>query len=399
MKTRALEGLQVLELGTLIAGPFAARLLGDFGAEVIKVEPPGSGDPLRQVRERWAGHPLWWLIQSRNKKSVTINLRRPEGQEIARRLIAGVDVLIENFKPGALERWGLGWEQLHGVNPRLIMVRISGFGQTGPYREKPGFGSVAEAIGGLRYITGYPDLPPVRVGISLGDSIAAFHAVLGTLVALYRRDVIGTGEGQLVDVALYESVFNLMEGMLPEYDALGKVRERTGAALPGFVPSNTYRCKDDRYIVIGGNADSVYRRLMNAIGREDLADDPRFQTGPHRAKAAELLDGAIEEWTQQRTLQEVAETLDSAEVPCGPIYSIADIANDHHYQARGMFEEWELPGAGWIKLPTIVPKLSETPGLVEWVGPRLGAHTEEILKARLGLTNEEFASLLEAGVI
>jgi formyl-CoA transferase len=393
--TSALEGLKVVELGTLIAGPYCARLLAEFGAEVVKVETPGEGDPLRKWRKLHEGNSLWWYAQARNKKSVAINLKDPDGQAVVRKLAEGADVVVENFRPGTLEKWNLGYERLAAANPGLVMVRLSGFGQSGPYRDQPGFGAIGESMGGMRYITGYPDRAPVRVGISIGDSLAAMFGVIGALSALRHRDK--TGRGQVVDVALYEAVFAMMESMLPEYAYDGSVRERTGAALPGIVPSNTYRCGDDRYIVIGANADSIFKRMMRAIGRADLADDPTLASNEGRVKRTEELDRVIGEWTASVTLDEALEVLARAEVPSGRIYSIADIVADPHFAARGMFERHQA-GTQEVVLPGIVPRLSQTPGRTRWIGPRLGEHTDEVLGGA-GYGPEEIASLRGRGVI
>ena len=392
----ALAGLRVIEMGTLIAGPFAARLLAEFGAEVIKIEPPDGGDPLRRWRKLHQGTSLWWFLQARNKKSVTVDLKTEAGQQIVRELGATADVLIENFRPGTLEKWGLGWERLSGLNPRLIMVRISGFGQTGPYRDQPGFGAIGESMGGLRYLTGYPDRPPVRVGVSIGDSIAALHGVIGALAALRHRD--RTGKGQVVDVALYEAVFNLMESLLPEYGMFQMVRERTGSSLPGIVPSNTYVTRDGKYVVIGANADSIFKRMMRAIGREDLADDPGLAHNDGRVARTEEIERAISNWTACHDLGEILHVLGAAEVPSAKIYDIADIVADPHYQARGMIERLRLADGKELLAPGIVPKLSDTPGTTEWPGPELGAHTSEVLGA-LGYDAEQVAKLRRDGVI
>lgn len=394
-----LSGLKVLELGSLLAGPYAARLLAEYGAEVIKVEPPDGGDPLRVWRVVHEGTSLWWYSQSRNKRCITLDLSKPRGQELARRLAARADVLVENFRPGTLERWGLGWDDLHRLNPRLVMVRISGYGQTGPLRDKPGFASIAESMAGLRYITGYPDLPPVRVGVSIGDSIAGLFAVIGALGAIYNRDVLATGEGQMVDVALYEAVFALMESMLSEYDFAGIVRERSGAAMPGITPSNTYPCRDGKYVIIGGNSDSIFRRLMEAVGRPDVAADPRFADNAGRSRQGDYLDGLITDWTSQHTLEECVSTLDAASVPVGPIFSIADIVRDPQYAARGTIEEVDAPGIGKLKVPGIVPQFSGTPPSTAWPGPPLGAHNAEVYQGILGLSESELAELKVEGVI
>ena len=390
-----LAGLKVVEMGTLIAGPYCARLMAEFGADVVKIEAPGDGDPLRKWRKLHEGNSLWWYAQARNKRSVAVNLRDPEGQDIVRRLARGADIVVENFRPGALEKWNLGYEALSDGNPGLIMVRLSGFGQTGPYRDQPGFGAIGESMGGMRYITGYPDRPPVRVGISIGDSLAAMFGVIGALTALHART--GSGRGQVVDVALYEAVFAMMESMLPEYAHDGSVRERTGASLPGIVPSNTYLCGDGRYVVIGANADSIFKRMMRAIGRQDLAEDPALATNEGRVKRTAELDRAIADWAVGVDLEEALAVLAKAEVPSGKIYSIADIAADPHFAARGMLERHAL-GNREIVLPGIVPKLSATPGRTRWIGPRLGEHTDTVLRD-LGIDPEAIAALRSRGVV
>ena len=395
----ALQGVRVLEIGQLLAGPFAGALLASFGAEVIKVESPKGGDPLRTWRKVYKGTGLWWSVLSRNKKCITLDLRQPQGQNLARRLAKNVDILLENFKPGTMEKWGLGYDELKKQNPRLIMVRVSGWGQTGPYASKPGYASVAEAMGGLRHVTGYPDRPPVRPNLSLGDTIAGMHAALGALMAVYHRDIHKRDHGQVVDVAIYEAVFNMMESMLPEYDKLGYIRERQGAKLPGIVPSNTYICKDGKYIVIGGNGDAIYKRLMNAIGRKDLAEDPRLEHNEGRVEHEEMIDSAITAWTKGHTYREVFNVLEAAAVPCGPIYSIAEMVQDPHFNARGLFEELEISNGEKLKIPRIVPLMSETPGRTEWAGPALGTHNEEVYGQQLGLTKEELNTLQQQGVI
>ena len=392
-----LLGVRVLELGTLIAAPFAARLLGEFGAEVVKIEMPGDGDPLRRWRKIHNGASLWWRLQSRNKKSVSVNLKSPEGQEIVRRLAAEADVLIENFRPGTLEKWGLGWDELHKLNPKLTMVRISGFGQTGPYRERPGFGAIGEAMGGIRYTTGDASSPPARVGVSLGDSLASLHAVIGALMSVLRVKT-GQGEGQMVDVSLFESVFNLMESLVPEYDMFGHVRARSGGALPGISPSNTYPTADGGFLVIAGNGDSIFRRLMVAIGREDLASDPQLRSNDGRVAHSDLLDAAIADWSRAHGVKEAMAILDAAAVPNGRIYSVADIVEDPHYAARGMIVPSVLPDGSEVKMPGVVPKLSETPGGVRWLGPELGEHTRAVL-GDLGFPENELDELTSRGVI
>jgi formyl-CoA transferase len=386
-------------MGQLLAGPFASVLLGWFGAEVIKIEQPGEGDPLRTWRSVYKGTALWWYILGRNKKSVTVNLRTPEGQAIVRRLIDKVDVVVENFKPGTMEKWGLGYEDLKKINPRIIMARVSGWGQDGPYSGKPGFASVAEAVGGLRFVTGYQDSPPVRPNLSLGDTLAGLHAALGILVAIYHRDVVGSGVGQVVDVALYESVFNMMEGIVPDFDKLGVVRQREGNRLSGIVPTGTWRCSDDKYVVIGGNGNSIFRRLMTAMGRPDLASDGKLEHNNGRVAHADLIDEAIAAWTQQHSLQEVIDILEKAGVPVGPIYSVADMIDDPHFIARGLFETHSLPDGTTVKLPALAPKLSATPGETQWIGPELGAHNAEVLGKLLGISGDELRRLVEQGVV
>jgi crotonobetainyl-CoA:carnitine CoA-transferase CaiB-like acyl-CoA transferase len=400
-RERPLEGLRVLEFGSLIAGPFATRIMAEFGAEVIKVERPKVGDQLRVWRyvDPRTETSLWWALQSRNKKLVTLNLGHPDGQALAKRLAAEADILVENFKPGTLEKLGLGWEALRELNPRLILVRVSGYGQTGPYKDRPGFANIGEAMGGIRYVTGEPGRAPVRSGISLGDSLASLYAVIGALMAVHARDVLGTGEGQVVDVALYEAVFNLMESLIPEYDVAGIVRERTGSSLPGITPSNTYCSGDGSYVAIGGNSDAIFKRLMKAIGRPELGEDPRYRTNADRTEHADELDSLIEDWVRQHTTEEIMWSLEEAAVPVGPIYSAEDIVEDEQYHARDMLLETEIEGIGTVKMPGLVPKLSETPGGVEWYGGPLGAHNEEVYGGLLGLSTEEIERLSEEEVI
>lgn len=395
---RPLQGIRVIELGSLIAGPFAAKTLGEFGADVIKIEPPGMGDPLRSWRTpAGGGESMWWHVQSRNKRSVALDLRQPEGQELVRRLAAEADVLIENFRPGTLEQWGLDFETLSSLNPRLIMLRISGYGQTGPLRDLPGFGVIAEAMGGLRHITGTPGQPPVRPGISIGDSLAALHGVIGVLMALYHRDARG-GCGQVVDVALFEAVFNMMEGALPEFDRYRMVRQPAGSALPGVAPTNAYPCEDGRYVLIAGNGDSIFRRLMHLIGREDLGGDPRLASNPGRVGHMATIDAAIARWTRQRGLDEALHALAAARIPAGKIYTIEDIAGDPHYQERDMLRTIQLRDGSQLQVPGVVPKLSRTPGGFEGGGPGLGEHTDEVLRST-GLSDSSLADLRDKGVI
>ncbi|MEW5714831.1 CaiB/BaiF CoA-transferase family protein [Pseudomonas sp. SB113] len=395
--TAPLNGIKVIEIGTLIAAPFAARLMAEFGAEVIKIEALGQGDPLRKWRKLHEGTSLWWYLQSRNKKSLALDLKSAEGLSLIKQLLGDADVLIENLRPGGLEKLGLGWDVLHALNPQLTLVRISGYGQTGPYRDRPGFGAIGEAMGGIRYTTGNPDSPPARVGVSLGDSLASLHGVIGALMSLLRVKT-GQGDGQIVDVSLAESVFNLMESLVPEYDMLGHVRERSGGALPGIAPSNTYLTADGAYVVIAGNSDPIYKRLMTTIGRVDLAEAAEFAHNDGRAAKSGLLDAAITHWTSSLPIEQVLSALEAAEVPAGRIYSVADIVSDPHYQARDMLLDAQLPGGVSVKMPGIVPKLSETPGAVNWQGPSLGQHTDDILGS-LGLTVADIQRLKTSGVV
>ncbi len=392
-----LAGVKVLELGQLIAGPFAARMLGEFGADVIKIEPPGGGDPLRAWRKLHKGTSLWWYVQARNKRSVAIDLRSAEGQELVRRLAREADIVVENFRPGTMEKWGLGYDALAEHNPGLIMVRVSGFGQTGPMRDQPGFGAIGESMGGLRYITGYPDRPPVRLNLSIGDSVAGLHAVIGALMALRHREIRG-GKGQVVDVALYESVFNLMECTVPEYAMYGVVRERTGSNLTGIVPSNTYVSRDGMNIIIAANGDNIFRRLMQAIGRSDVGEDPRFAHNAGRATEADYIDGVIGDWCAGLDAVEVMRFLKAADVPHGKIYSAADIMQDEQYRARDMILDTMLQDQTPLSMPGIVPKLSATPGAVTSIGPAIGAHTREVLRES-GFSDAEIDKMRERGVI
>ena len=391
-----LKGIKVLELGSLIAGPYASALLAQFGAEIIKVEPPVEGDPLRKWRKLHEGTSLWWYTQSRNKKSLTLDLKQEEARDIVRRLAADVDIVIENFRPGTLEKWGLGWEDLSAINPKLVMVRISGYGQTGPYSQRPGFAAVAECMGGLRHVTGFPDRPPVRTGVSLGDTLASLYGAIGALLAMHHVKV-NQGMGQFIDVALYEAVFAVMESLVPEYSAFGFVRERSGSSLPGIAPSNTYLCGDGSYAVIAGNGDGIFKRLMTAMGRADLAEAPALAHNDGRVAHIDMIDAVISDWTGARTQDEVLAVLQAADVPCGRVYTAADIVEDEHYRARGMVEHHTLPDGQPVDMPGIVPKLSGTPGQTFWVGPKLGEHTDEVLGA-IGLSADEIAGLRKRGV-
>ncbi len=396
MSEQALSGIRVLEVGQLLAGPFAGTILGYFGAEVLKIEPPGNGDPIRNWRLLDKdGTGYWWRSLGRNKKSVTANLRTEAGREILKRLMLTADVVIENFKPGTMEKWGLGPEDIEPHNPQLIYTRISGYGQSGPYSRKPGYASVTEAFSGFRYLNGYPDEVPVRPNLSLGDSVAGIHAVLGILLALLARN--NNSRGQVIDVALYEAMFNLMEGVVPEYDGAGAIREPAGSTLTGIVPTNTYLCRDGKHVVIGGNGDSIYVRLMTAIGRADLANDPALGSNAGRVAQQQLIDAAIGGWTSAHNSAEVITTLEAAEVPVGPIYSIEDAFNDPHYEARGMFEDVETP-TGTLKIPAILPKLSLTPGQTTWAGGTVGSHTDEVLGS-VGFDEDALATLRDRGDI
>jgi len=392
----ALAGLKVLELGQLIAGPFAAKTLADFGAEVVKIEPPGAGDPLRKWRLLKNGTSVWWQVQSRNKRSLALDLRTPEGQDVVRKLALEADVLIENFRPGAMEGWNLGPDELLAANPKLIVLRISGYGQTGPYRNRPGFGVVAEAMGGLRHLTAEPGRVPVRVGVSIGDTLAALHGVIGILLALQHRHA--SGRGQVIDVALYEAVFNCMESLLPEYSAFDAVRGPAGSALPGIAPSNAYRCNDGGHALIAGNGDSIFRRLMTLIGRDDLAADPALADNAGRVARVAELDDVIGAWTAQRSVDEVMAALDGASVPAGRIYSVADIAADPHYQARGMLDQVHMDDGSTLTVPGIVPKLSATPGRHLRNAPTLGQDSGDVLR-EIGLTDAQIVALRERGIV
>ena len=394
--TEPLSGLKVIELGQLIAGPFAAKTLSDFGADVVKIESPGAGDPLRKWRLLKDGTSVWWQVQSRNKRSVALDLKNPQAQEIVRQLAASADILIENFRPGAMEGWGLGPDELLKLNPRLIMLRISGYGQTGPYRDRPGFGVVAEAMGGLRHLTAEPGRVPVRVGVSIGDTLAALHGVIGILMALHERQ--RSGAGQVIDVALYEAVFNCMESLLPEYSAFGAVRGAAGSALPGIAPSNAYKCADGGYALIAGNGDSIFKRLMQTIARPDLGGDPQLADNSGRVARVAELDDAIGQWTAQRSVDDVLAALDQASVPAGRIYSVADIAADPHYKARGMLQEVQMNDGSLLTVPGIVPKLSRTPGSHRRNAPHIGQDTDAVLRD-MGLSPEQIQSLRNQGIV
>ena len=393
-----LGGIRVLEMGQLIAGPFTTAMLGYFGAEVIKIEPPGSGDPLRKWRLVEDGTSLWWRSLARNKKCITLNLREEQGRRIAGQLARQVDVLVENFRPGTMEKWGLGPADLETDNPGLVYTRISGYGQTGPYASRPGFASVCEAIGGFRYLNGFPGEAPVRPNLSMGDTVAALHGVIGILMALLHKGRLGGGRGQVVDVAIFESVFNMLESTVPEYHAAGVVRQPSGTTLTGIVPTNTYRCADGRLVIIGGNGDSIFQRLMRTAGRADLAEDPRLGDNTGRVAHEQEIDQAISAWTQTQELETVLEQLAKAAVPSGPIYSVADMFTDPQFEARGLFEEVSYEGKS-LKIPAMAPKLNGTPGATAWPGPALGAHNEEILCGVLGYTSEELTALKEQGIV
>ena len=396
LSTGALAGLRVVEMGQLIAGPFVGKTLGDFGADVIKIEAPGGGDPLRGWRLVKDGTSVWWQVQSRNKRSIALDLRAKEGQDIARQLIAEADVLVENFRPGTLEGWGMGWDDLQKLNPGLVMLRISGYGQTGPYKDRPGFGMIGEAMGGLRHLTGEPGRVPVRCGISIGDTLAALHGVIGVLTALYHHKVNG-GPGQVIDVALHEAVFNVMESLIPEYSAFGAVREPAGSALPGIAPSNAYPCSDG-VVLVAGNGDSIFKRLMTAIGREDLGQDPQLATNAGRVQRVAEIDAAIGAWTAPRAVEDVLSALEAASVPAGKVYTAADIAADPHYRARDMLLQQRTRDGFEVMVPGVVPKLLGTPGQLRIPAPRLGEDTDAVLR-EIGLSAEQIAALRERGVV
>lgn len=398
MKEKALSGIKVLELGQLMAGPFAGTLLAYFGADVIKIEPPGKGDAVRGWRAIEGDTSLWWYSLGRNKRSVTVNLKSDEGREIVRRLAEKVDVLIENFRPGTMEKWDLGPNELRAKNPSLIYARVSGYGQDGPYSSRPGYASVCEGMGGLRYVNGFPGQPPVRQNLSLGDSLTGLHTAFGILLSLFCRDRREGRTGQIVDVAIYEAVYNMMEAVVPEYDRLGMVRGPSGTTITGVVPTNTYPSRDGKYVIIGGNGDSIFRRLMHAAGRPDIAEDPELKDNPGRLAQQDRIDGAISDWTRTLEASEILAILEEAQVPAGPINSVEDMMNDKHFQARGLFEE-VIVGGRPLKIPAIIPKLSETPGGTEWPGPTVGEHTREVLGEYLGLSDDDIGKLSGEGII
>ena len=396
--TGPLQGIRILELGQLIAGPFTTTMLGYFGAEVIKIEPPGIGDPIRRWRSMKGDTSLWWYSIGRNKKSVTVDLRHPDGQDVVRELAAHCDVLVENFRPGVMEEWQLGPEDLKATNPDLVYTRISGYGQTGPYAEKPGFASVCEGISGFRHLIGFPGEAPVRPNLSLGDSIASLHAIIGILMALNARDR-GVHKGQVVDVALYETMFNMLESVVPEYAEEGIIREASGTTLTGIVPTNTYRCQDDKFVIIGGNGDSIFKRLMTEIGRDDFAADAAMADNAGRVVHQQKIDDAISLWCSQHPIQSVIKRLEAVIVPAGPIYNAEDMANDPHFQARGLFEKVAIDASNNVTIPGMCPKLDGTPGGTQWAGPKLGQHTDQVLRELLNMSADKLESLKNNAVI
>ena len=396
---KPLQGLRVIELGQLLAGPFAGCMLGYFGAEVIKVEPPG-GDPIRNWRELKDGTSLWWRSLARNKKCISVDLKTNKGRDLVKQLLLTADIVIENFRPGVMENWGLGPESLRQENPRLIYARISGYGQTGPYAKKPGFASACEAISGFRYLNGYPDEVPVRPNLSIGDTVSGLHAVIGIMMALQARDnktAEQSGEGQVVDVALYESMFNLLEAVIPEYHGADIIRQPSGTTVTGIVPTNTYRCKDDKFLVIGGNGDSIFVRLMQAVGRNDMAENKAYASNADRVQHEAQIDAVLKDWCASHKLEDALNILESKRVPCGPVYNAEDMMNDQHFNERGLFDQVEINGE-LLKIPAILPKLEDTPGATDWPGPELGAHTDEVLES-LGINAADIAALKKGGVV
>lgn len=395
-----LRGVRVIEFGNFIAGPFLTRMLGDFGAEVIKIEMPGSGDPIRKWGNKTeGGKSVWWATQARNKKCITLNLKTEEGQRLAKELCASADIVVENLRPGALEKLNLGYEDLKEINKKIIMVRISGFGQSGPYRDKGGFGSVGEAMGGLRYVVGTPDAPPPRIGVSIGDTLSSLYGALGTVMALFSQVKNNEQEGQVIDVALYESVFAVMENAIGEYYKYGIVKERTGSILPGVAPSNIYQTKDEKWLIVAANSDNLFERLANAIGKGEWLENPKFSHHEARGQNQNELDDLISSWVKTKTAEEVLDIMDQNGVPSGPIYSMEDIANDPHYHERDMIKEVADREMGTVHMPGIVPKLSKTPGSIKWSGPAIGEHNEEVYQDLLGLTEEELKRYKESGII
>ncbi len=398
VRKRPLEGLRVIEMGQLLAGPFTGSILGYFGAEVIKIEPPEGGDALRGWRLMENGTSYWWHSIARNKKSVTVDLKSEDGRKLVRQLIDTADILVENFRPGLMEKWGLGPEDIRQTNPGIIYTRISGYGQDGPYSSKPGFASVCEGFGGFRHVNGFEGEAPVRPNLSIGDTLAAIHAALGVAMAIIERSNNEKHEGQVLDVALYEAVFNLMEGVIPEYSGCGAIREPSGTTVTGIVPTNTYRCGDNKYVIIGGNGDSIFKRLMVKAGREDMATNPDMADNAGRVVHQLEIDQAISDWCGAHSSKEIIAALEEARVPVGPIYNAEDMFNDPHYQARGMFEEVEIDGKP-LKIPAMIPKLQSTPGKTEWSGPKLGEHTDDVLSSILKLDSNALTKLREQGVI
>ncbi len=395
---RPLDGFRVIEFGQLLAGPFAGSILAYFGAEVIKVEPPETGDPIRGWREVDNGTSYWWRSLGRNKKSVTLDLKQEQGQALAKQLALGADVIIENFRPGVMEKWGLGPDDLKTSNPKLVYARISGFGQTGPYANRPGFASVCEGMSGFRYLNGFPGEVPVRQNLSIGDTISGIHAALGIALAIIHRQKDPQNQGQVIDVALYESMFNLLEAVVPEYSGAGVVREASGTTVTGIVPTNTYACKDGKFVVIGGNGDSIFKRLIQTVGRADLADDPRLANNPGRVEHEAEIDQVLAQWCASLHAVEVLAQLEQNRVPAGPIYNVQDMVQDPHFNDRGLFEQVEIDGKP-LKIPALMPKLGQTPGGTDWPGGEVGSHNQEVLAGILGLSDDEIAQLADKGIV